>query len=489
MVNMNLAEKPILEDWLRVAKFCRHLTPKPLADKLARFILAGKPNKILDPCYGEGALVESVLHRVKQLKIRKKIQLTACDVLECDRDKYFLMNNIRIVRGDFLFWNDSLGIDKGVDAVICNPPYVGNRDLPLRVRHSIQLQFKNLKLPGNTNYWVFFLLHSLNHLRKGGRIAFILPTAWKYADYSKDIRSLIITLFKSVKEESLPIPVFEKSREGTELLFASGYIGTFDLERKIRELGKEGVNQRPISNFPKISNKKTISLGEILQINIGTVCGAVNFFLFNKEQLKEKGISQKHVLPVVSSSKHLLSPVLDGSEFNNLNKKNERVWLFCPKGKSLPHSVKKHIESGEAMGVHKRLWCRNREPWYRPQVKPPSTFLLSGMVRDYPLVSLNTYSLYATNTLYIGNWINHKYHGMELILLGVLFSDFAKKSVLRLARKYPDGLLKFEPSDLKAWEIPDPRGICLNGVQEKEVRKLFKKKDLVRIDSIFSKLI
>ena len=304
MVSPLFKEKPTPEDWVQVAKFCRHLTPKKLADRLAIFILAGNPKVILDPCYGEGALIEGVLRRIKKFKVEKKLEITACDVLDGECDKSLLKNNIRIIRSDFLLWNDSLSIDKGVDAIICNPPYVGNRDLPFRVRSSIQSQLKSfgLKLPGNTNYWVYFLLHSLSHLRKGGRIAFILPTSWKYADYAIEIRKFIQFSFKKVKEESLPESVFEMSREGTELLFASGYIGQKEVQ-KYQYKKNYLAEQKASINCIQIINKKTILLGQILKINIGIVTGDVKFFLLKKSQMESLGISQRYVVPALSSSK------------------------------------------------------------------------------------------------------------------------------------------------------------------------------------------
>ncbi|MBI4356300.1 MAG: N-6 DNA methylase [Gammaproteobacteria bacterium] len=491
MTRVQYTEKPNLEDWQLVAKFCRHLTPEGLADTLAKYVLAANPKRILDPCYGEGALIRSVLKRLKRYPKKRQPEIIACDVLDGECDKELLINKVTIVRGDFLRWKDSMGQEKGVDAVICNPPYIGNRNLPLRVRGVVKKlsEDNKIKLPGNSNYWIFFLLHSLVHLRKGGRIAFILPTSWKYADYAKEIRNLIRASFEKVEEESLPEPVFETSREGTELLFASGFFGNEVCKNFINGFSPSNRDVVCSGQSLRLSRAKLISLGEVIRINIGIVCGGVKFFLLNKSKMKDLGIGHKYVLPVVSNTKHLKAPILDRKQFEDLDENDERLWLFYPRDKSFSKVVRNYIEEGERLRFNEALWCRRREPWYLTQIKPPSNFILSGMVREYPLICVNESKVFATNTLYIGNWKNEKYEGMEIVLLAVLFSDLARKSVMELARKYPDGLLKFEPCDLMAWKIPDPREISLNGLQKKEMKRLFKQNKFEEINKIINKLI
>jgi hypothetical protein len=70
--------------------------------------------------------------------------------------------------------------------------------------------------------------------------------------------------------------------------------------------------------------------------------------------------------------------------------------------------------------------------------------------------------LNATNTLYVVQFKSEATIAQRAAIGLSLVSSFARQALARVGRRYPDGLLKFEPGDLK--DIPVPVITRLRGV-------------------------
>jgi hypothetical protein len=62
--------------------------------------------------------------------------------------------------------------------------------------------------------------------------------------------------------------------------------------------------------------------------------------------------------------------------------------------------------------------------------------------------------LNATNTLYVVRFTNAKTIAEQAAIGLGLMTSRTRQALSRVGRRYPDGLLKFEPGDLKRVEVP-----------------------------------
>ncbi|MDZ7337127.1 MAG: BREX-1 system adenine-specific DNA-methyltransferase PglX [candidate division KSB1 bacterium] len=104
---------------------------------------------------------------------------------------------------------------------------------------------------------------------------------------------------------------------------------------------------------------KLVRLGDIAEVRFGIKTGANEFFYLDEEKIKEWGIEQEFLKPVIYSLKEIRSIRDDMSALT-------RRLLFCHASKSELRGSKalKYIEWGERQGYHRRPTCVGRTPWY-----------------------------------------------------------------------------------------------------------------------------
>jgi adenine-specific DNA-methyltransferase len=166
-------------------------------------------------------------------------------------------------------------------------------------------------------------------------------------------------------------------------------------------------------------------------------------------------------MPVVSKAKHLRSPFLTEEEWNNLKTSGERIWLFNPtevlakNDLNVSRYLKLALPEG---GCNREAYKVSiREPWYcTPMPRAPDAFL-SGMNQEGPWLCINeTKKVNATNTLYIVRFASRDRKDWYMWALALLTSE-ARRQIRRIGRRYPDGLVKYEPGSLNRIELPRPR--------------------------------
>jgi hypothetical protein len=201
-------------------------------------------------------------------------------------------------------------------------------------------------------------------------------------------------------------------------------------------------------------------LDSIARIGLGGVTGDASFFLMNEERRESLELPTAALTPVVSKAKHLRSALLSHQEWEGLKSAGERIWLFEPPDTLVNHpKVKRYLKLDASEGGCNREAYKVsiREPWYRtPMPKVPDAFL-SGMGQHGPWLCINeTPSVNATNTLYVVSFSSRSRKDWYMWALALL-SSAAQRRIRRIGRRYPDGLIKYEPGSLGKIELPQPR--------------------------------
>jgi len=354
--------------------------------------------------------------------------------------------------------------------IVANPPYVAIRKLHPELQQSLQ------KFGGsadgsfalNSNYWCAFLSASMRVLEENGSLSFVLPAAWEYALYAREVRQAVLDNFEHVNVHRCFEPLFPPVREGRVVLVAKGYrkkpLSAMRVDHGTSELLVSALRQgssKPTDLYHQPSEEADANLipfSDLYSISIGCVTGDARYFLLTESERLANKLPVEAMQPVLSKARHLRKARVTKVDWKSLLDADERVWLFSPDEQHLRYkSVRAYIELGEQACNLDAYKLKNRDPWYRVRdIRFPTAFL-SGMTKLGPWMSFRSMrGLTATNTLYLltakSVLTQDEHSAWSLSLL----SAPCRKQFKDLARRYPDGLPKLEPHDLYSFRLPPP---------------------------------
>jgi hypothetical protein len=202
-----------------------------------------------------------------------------------------------------------------------------------------------------------------------------------------------------------------------------------------------------------------------MEIRLGGVTGDAEFFLLAEADRVRLGLPKNSLRPTLSRAHHLLKGDIAEKDWKKLLVQGERVWLFDPSPSQLEHPriadyLKRPLSDGGC--DRNRYKVRSREPWYRTRLPRTLDGFMSGMSRHGPWVVFRSMpSLVATNTLYVVRFLCGKNQDERAAWAMWLLTSEAATELSQIGRRYPDGLLKFEPGDISRLSVP--RALCTAG--------------------------
>jgi tRNA1(Val) A37 N6-methylase TrmN6 len=449
-----------------------YYTPDSTATLLVSWAVRSDKDRMLDPSCGDGRFLS--LHRnsagVEQDVAAAKVALQRAP-------------GAVIHKGDFFTWAGTT--EDRFDAAAGNPPFIRYqrfsgqvRTTAMRLCEQLGAQFSSL-----ASSWAPFLVATASLLRKGGRMAFVVPAEIGHAPYAVPLLEYLAAHFERVQIVAIREKVFQELSEDCWLLFADGFGGSTNHFRfspvesavSMRVPPTSGVNVtlpewrswnfrlRPFL-MPKASREvyKTIAesrvatrLGRVAKVGIGYVTGANDFFHLRPSTAGQLGIPDSVLHPAIRNGR-----ALDGE---SVTPDTVRKWLLddepvlllrLEKGQPLAAAVRRYLETDEASLARETYKCRMREPWYVvPDVTVPHAFLSYMSGNGASLVS-NLASCVCTNSV----------HAVRLtgdMLLGTLLRRW-KDPLSQLSCEVEGhplggGLLKVEPREAARLVLADRR--------------------------------
>ena len=377
------------------------------------------------------------------------------------------------------------------DNIVCNPPYA--RFQHFENRHDIFKTFAkkmNMTMSGYTNIASAFLVKSIYELKKNGRLAYIMPLEFLNTGYGKAVKKRLTEnthLYSIIRLEcekdafpdvttTVGIILYDSSKRHSHVNFYNvNSIG--DLQGI---LDSEPVSRIDVKNMDttkkwmqyfdnggiSVDSKKVIPLEHYGRFGRGIATGANEFFAIKPSYAKELGI-EDYVIPCITKSSQIKSPVFGKGQYDDLVKRDTRVLLFSPSG-ALSSSAMKYIHQGEQLQFNERYLTKCRNPWYRVEQRNPSPILLNVFSRDNYKIILNRSD--AVNlTCYHGfqpNMFGQNY--VERLFL-YMASDAGRKVLSLSKRVYGRSLDKFEPNDLNSAFVPTPE--VMDNISDRDVDK------------------
>jgi adenine-specific DNA-methyltransferase len=414
----------------------------------------------LEPSHGNGVFIEAI---ARSGVGKERIVAIDLDPATAAADR--LAATLRGV--DFLQW--ATETNRRFDRIVGNPPFISISQLPSSLQGSAvsTLDLNGRPIGKGANLWYAFVLASLRLLREGGCLAFILPSAAEFADYCGAMRRGIAERFGRLELYRCGRPLFDNVQEGTLVAVGRDYgLGpgvvsrrSFDTRAGLTQgLSRSGrISGHRCPNGKGLGSSERVTLGSIAEIGLGGVTGDARFFLMNDPKRALLGLPVKALTPVVSKARHLRSALLTQNDWDDLKAAGERIWLFNPSEALEKHPrVRRYLKLEPTEGGCDRQAFKVsiRDPWYRtPMPSVPDAFL-SGMSQHGPWLCINeTHRVNATNTLYVVRF-SSRHRGDWYMWALALLSSEARRQIRRIGRRYPDGLVKYEPGSLGNIELP-----------------------------------
>jgi len=462
---------------------CVVVTPAPLARAMIRAIGDVPDAKWLDPCVGRGAFVSALaLEGVHASRIR---------ALDLDPIRAVTDCFARTLRPrEFISW--SANTNERFSRIVANPPYIALSRMPIEARRAAaSTELPNGEtIPASANCWLAFLAASLRLLAEGGNLCYVLPAAWDFADYAGTMRAELPNLFATLEVHRSSRPLFPEVLEGSIVLVARGYRqngvavrsarasrrvehgSSASLIKSLTERVSEDnghASSKEVRRTPSksrqdvttvIREKKSVAstgeallLREVMEIRIGAVTGDSKFFVLSEEQRKALRLPVSALTPIVSRARHLTAGRLNRLAWSRLRSEGEGVWLFRPSPRLADNAaVRSYLDLEFVKGGCNRDAYKvvARDPWYRTPLPMAVHGFMSGMSSWGPWVVFNDVPrLSATNTLYVVRFVNEETIDLRAAWAMWLLTSDARDQLMQIARKYADGLVKYEPGDLE----------------------------------------
>ena len=451
---------------LRPPETCKVYTPRGLASAMVDTLGAICGQKWLEPAVGRGVFVD----------VLRASGIASTDIVGVDLDTAQHPCDLQatVFRGiDFLKW--SLNTEKRFDRIVGNPPYIALK----RVQSSIRrIAIQNLAhdgiRSGTANTWAAFLSCSLNLLTNGGSMAFVLPSAWDYADYAEGVRKQIYRSFGSVEVYRSLRPLFTEVKEGSVVLvcreFGKPARSVIRREYEDTEALVAALKNRNFRNAPSVKNRTkplverdAVRFRDLFDVRIGAVTGDSRFFLLNETRVRHFQLPKEVLVPILTKSRQLKWASITNSRYRSLVRQNERIWLFRPSSDMLRvPSVRRYMDlEPEAGGCNRAAFkVGQREKWHQVAMLPQAAAFLSGMSKVGPWICINrSGQLTASNTLYVLR-AKIPLGTNKLAAWAISFlSSFCRRQLDQRGRRYAQGLLKFEPSDISDAMLIEPKNV------------------------------
>lgn len=486
------------EDRRKLGEF---YTPQPIAAFMTRWIL-DKPRRIVDPACGSGGFLIEAIYRLIDLGIKPVDAVRYVHGVDYNPLAVTMATANILLRVpesqpniecfDFLKAHTA----RSFENIVCNPPYTRHHELSGEYKEEIARivgDEAGIRLSRLSSVYVHFLIHSLESMRDGGRMAFITPNEFLDVDYGKilkkflreksQIRSFIIfhessLLFRQALTTAC-ITLVEKGRaqeevtvikleswpdsstslieaiEGTRTSLPGARIvrvpqSSLDYQTKWSRIGE------PVA----VRSRLVVEMRNLARVKRGVATGANEFFILSDDERKKWKIHQKYLRPIIANSRFVPFVDITEADLRSLCREGMKTWLLdinLPIEELECDPVVKYLAYGQRRGFNKRYLTKTRDLWYSQEHRaiPPIIFPL--MIRQNPrfvynrtqaIISNNLHGVYPESELFKG-------HSQVEAFLGYLNSSLALGDLSSVGRTYGGGLLKLEPGEVERLPVLD----------------------------------
>ena len=473
-----------------------YYTGSDVAAFLVRWAVRTPTDSVLDPSSGGGVFLRAACRRLQEVGASSVDQVWGVEL-----DPQAHAETMASLRGEFSTWEPrltcasffDLAPDWGsFDAVVGNPPFIRYQRFngSMRKKALLRAAQQGVKLSGLSSSWAPFLLHSAAMVKRGGRLAMVLPFEAAYAVYARPLFRYLADSFRHVWFLTFRERLFPHLNEETILLLAEGkgetgrcflwrdLAGPGELRRLLDDAGNGlGLGAAPLDHRAICSGEAKLiqsflpgdvralyhdleqrvgvcRLGDVANVGIGYVTGANSFFHLPPPVASEWDIPPRFLRQAVLRGRSLRGLRMTLPDWERGVPAGDTSQLLCiTADDELPPGLRRYLARGEEEAVHTAYKCRSRSPWYCvPHVYTPEAFL-TYMNGGTPRLLANDAHLVAPNTLH-----NVRIHDPTRVS-GTVLAVRWHNSLTRLSCEIEGhalggGMLKLEPREARRVLMP-----------------------------------
>lgn len=449
-----------------------YYTPQHAAELLAEWAIRRADDTVLEPSFGGCALLTAAVSRLTELGSHAPAaQLLGYDIDPAAFVHLRVLLNAPESLANFTL-SDFLKVSPGArvaDVVLANPPFAAYRQMSTQQRESVRawrVQYSG-GFSMESALWLYFLAHSLQFLKEGGRIAFVLPRSYLASNYAAPVRIRLEHLFRSIRVVEVNERLFRSSgaQERTCLLLADDYspLGrsfpaqsvhvaceTLDhdylwSDPDLLKTDQQAVRQAAQASIDRLNaDGKLRPLGDFCRPLIGEVTGDVSFFVKPMSEWQALGIAPSDLTAIIHGSSggqrvliHADDPVA--------------AYLLTPLSDDSPAIAGYLSKYPEEMRSRNRTFAK-RKPWWRVSCSTDAVGFVPSLHNGYFRLMINDTEIACTNSVYRLSPVGHIADKFAIGLAAM--TSIAQLSAELLSRKLGGGALKLEPSDVGQLKLP-----------------------------------
>lgn len=392
---------------------------------------------------------------------------------------------LNITLGDFTRL-DPPHVSQRFNLVVANPPYVRHHHLKAedkeRLRKTV-LKDLGISLSGLSGLYCYFLLLCHSWLEENGLAVWLIPSEFMDVNYGDGVRRYLtgkVTLLRihrfcpsdvqfSDAFVSSAVVVYRNSipPPGHSVRFTFG--GSLSQPNESAEIPLEKIREDckwtkypARSLFVAASASDRVTFGDMFSIKRGLATGANDFFILSDDAVRENGVPDECLKPILPGPRHLKDAVVeaDGHGFPLVT---PRLWLIdC----DYPEEVIKtkfpsfysYLQKGKRRNIHAGYLASRRRPWYSQEKREPAPFLCTYMGRTgndtKPFRFLWNKSMATAHNVYLLLYPRPPLSDLlakDRSLFKTIFASLREidtSHIVGAGRVYGGGLYKVEPNEL-----------------------------------------
>jgi hypothetical protein len=449
-----------------------YFTPEALVEALACWAVRGEKDRLLDPSCGDGRFIAAHQNSVGIEQNPESARQAVA------RAPWALVHE-----GDFFQWAEAT--KERFECCAGNPPFIRYQHFrgEIRKRALALCARAGADFSGLTSSWAPFLVAAASLLKRGGRMAFVVPAEIGHAPYASPLVEYLVENFSTVQIIAVREKLFPQLSEDCWLLYTDGFGGS-TAEIRFSALDRFDWAARPPSAYEKVSvtewrsrwNRRlrpflvphrsrelyrqlaeapaSRSLGAFANVGIGYVSGDNDFFHLRPSDAKYWKIPPQFLHPSVRNGRSLPTRTITPSTVESWKKRDQQMLLLrLSKGEEIPASVKRYLDSPPGQSAREAYKCRTRAPWYAvPDVQVPD-FVLTYMSGRTPQLVRNEAGVTCTNTVH---GVRIKNPDLATKLLPSWNSPAVQLSCELEGHPLGGGMLKLEVREASRIVFPDP---------------------------------
>lgn len=462
-----------------------YFTPTDVSEALVAWACRSPTDRMIDPSCGDGQFL--ALHR-NSVGIEQN-PISAHHAIE--RAPGALVHE-----GDFFTW--ALETQERFECAAGNPPFIRYQTFNGETRRrALDLCLAlGVRFSGLASSWAPFIVASAGLLKRGGRMAFVVPAEIGHAPYAAPLLDYLVSSFSTVQITAVRKKLFPLLSEDCWLLYAEGYGGKTDaIDMSIVDEFVPGrtppkpVVRIDLDEWRSVWNRRlrpyllpnsvrglyaealadpgTRRLGDFANVGIGYVSGHNGFFHLRPSDAKRLGIPSAFLQPSLRNGRAMPEKQITLATVERWKKDDEAVLLLrLGRDQEIPDTVRSYLDSSAGQEARQGYKCRNRAPWYAvPDVQIPD-FVMSYMSGRSVNLVRNAAGVTCTNSVH-----SVRVHDRALAskLLPAWTSPFVRLSCEVEGHALGGGMLKLEPRE--AGRIVFPSTFAAENVNDDELEE------------------